>query len=96
MNKNLKFCPTPGYCNKEELKRYIKSFISKIKLRYHSYDNNENQQGEQIVTEPVIKCKSNWNQRKTIILLKHLLKQQKMMSKTFCKRRKIFQEITFP
>ena len=63
MNKNLNFCPTPGYYNKEELKRDIKTFTGKIKLREQFY-NNENQKADQIVTEPVIKCKSNWEPKK--------------------------------
>ena len=59
MNKNLNFCLTPGYHNKEELKRDIKTFTREINLREHFYNNNENQQAEKIVTEPIIKCKSN-------------------------------------
>ena len=64
MNKNLNFCLTPGYYNKEELKRDIKTFTREIKLREHFYNNNENQQAEKIVTEPIIKCKSNWEPKK--------------------------------
>lgn len=55
--------PTPGYHDKEELKRDIKTFTRLIKLREWFY-NNENQQADQIVTEPVIKCKSNWEPKK--------------------------------
>ena len=39
---------------------YIKTFTRKIKLRDYFCNNNENQQARQIVTEPFIKCKSNW------------------------------------
>ena len=63
-NKNLCFCPTRRYCSKKELKYDIKIFIRKIKLTEHFYDNNQNQQAEKIVTEPVIKCKSNWEPKK--------------------------------
>ena len=63
MNKNLNFCPTPGYYNKEKLKRDIKTFTRKIKLREHFYNNNnKNQQTKKIVT--IIKCKSNWEPKK--------------------------------
>ena len=64
MNKNLNVCPTPQYYNKEELKCDIKTFTRKIKLREYFYDNNESQEAEQMVTEPVIKCKSNWQPKK--------------------------------
>ena len=60
LNKNLNFCPKPGYSNKEELKRDVKSFTRKIKLREQFYDNKENHQVNQVVSEPVIECKSNW------------------------------------
>ena len=34
MNKNSNFCPIPGYyCNKEELKRYIKTLPGKKSKR---------------------------------------------------------------
>ena len=46
--------------NKKELKLNIKSFSRKIKLRRYFHNKNENQHAEQIFTEPVIKCKSNW------------------------------------
>ena len=50
--------------NKKELKWDIQSFTRNIKLTGHFYDNNENQQANQIVTEPFIKCKSNWVPKK--------------------------------
>ena len=87
LNRNLNFCPTTGYYKKEELKRDTKRFTKKIKLRGHFCDNNENKQIDQIVTEPVIKCKPNWEPKKNITLLK-------VMSKIFSKRRKNFREIT--
>ena len=43
LNKNLNFCQTTGYYNKEELKPDIKSFTRKTKLTGHFYNNNENQ-----------------------------------------------------
>ena len=64
LNKNLNICPAPGYHNKAELKFDIKNFIRKIKLKGHFYDNNENQQAEEIVIGPIIKCKSNWEPKK--------------------------------
>ena len=36
LNKNLNFCTTPRYYNKEKLKRDIKTFTWKIKLKKHS------------------------------------------------------------
>ena len=64
LNKKLNFFPTPWYYNKEELKQDIKSFTRKIKSRGHFYDSNENQQADQVASEPVIKCKSNWELKK--------------------------------
>lgn len=42
----------------------MKNFTRKIILRGHFYDNNENQQAEEIVIEPVIKCRSRWEPMK--------------------------------
>ena len=36
----------------------------KIILRRHFCDNKENQQAHQVLSEPVIKCKSNWEPKK--------------------------------
>ena len=33
LNKNLHFCPAPGYYNKKEIKTDIKNFERKIKLK---------------------------------------------------------------
>ena len=38
LNNNLNFCPTPRHYNKEELKRDIKTFTRKIKLRGYFYN----------------------------------------------------------
>ena len=46
LNKNLNFCQTPGYYKKEELKRNIKAFTKKLKLKEPFYNNNENQHDE--------------------------------------------------
>ena len=35
-----------------------------MKLRDHFYGNKENQQADHIVSEPIIKCKSNWEPKK--------------------------------
>ena len=45
-------------------KQDMKNFARKIILRGHFYDNNENQQAEEIVIEPVIKCRSRWEPMK--------------------------------
>ena len=94
-NKNLCFCPTRRYCSKKELKYDIKIFIRKIKLTEHFYDNNQNQQAEKIVTEPVIKCKSNWEPKKNHHTIETLDEAVEILSKFIWKRRKSFKEITF-
>ena len=41
-----------------------KSLYQENKTKRTFNNNNENQQAEQVVTESVIKCKSNWEQKK--------------------------------
>ena len=60
LNKNLNFCPTPARYKELYEKRDIKNFSRKMKLRGHFCCNKENQQADHIVSEPIIKCKSNW------------------------------------
>lgn len=64
LNKNLNFCPTPARYKELYEKRDIKNFSRKMKLRGHFCCNKENQQADHIVSEPIIKCKSNWEPKK--------------------------------
>ena len=42
LNKNLHFCPAPGYYNKKEIKSDIKNFEREIKLKSFLESENQN------------------------------------------------------
>ena len=46
LNKNLNFCPTPGYYNKKEIKTYVTNFERKIKRRSAFELKNQNKHNE--------------------------------------------------
>ena len=67
LNKNLNFCPTPGYYRKKEIKSDIKNFDRKIKLKAFFQLKERNKTDKNNITTldmPSIKPKSNWEPQK--------------------------------
>ena len=71
MNKNLNFCPTPGYFNKKELQSDLENFKRKIKLKAYfstkeSNHQNNHQNDNQDVSKPtlILNSKSTWQPSK--------------------------------
>ena len=63
LNKNLNFCPMPGYYNKKEIKTDIENFERKIKLKSFFELKNQNKSNENNSTSPDIPNitpKSTW------------------------------------
>ena len=64
LNKNLNFCPTPGYYKNNELKTNFNDFFRRIKLKAHfastEYTNEEEGQFQQNKTYPFLREKSSW------------------------------------
>ena len=65
LNKNLNFYPIPGHYNKSILKKDLKSFNRKIKLKaFFCNKNVQKQETELANKEPIIKSKTNWEPKK--------------------------------
>ena len=64
LNKNLNFCPTPGYYNKKCLKKDVENFNRKIKLKAFFQNTKEKNETEQNQAKLKIKTKSSWEPKK--------------------------------
>ena len=56
LNKNLNFCPTPGYYKNNELKTNFNDFFRRIKLKAHfaSTENTNEEEGHSSKTKHIL------------------------------------------